>query len=160
MSPWNDFIFNISYNLGNVGIGTQIPTSKVDVIGSVCANGVALSSDVRYKKDIVALTDALEKLMQLQAVRYEFKTEEFPERQLPVEAQIGLIAQEVEAVIPELVTTKADGYKAIDYAKLAPYLIEAIKTAEAELEAKKQRLNQEYQALGKELQELKVLIEE
>lgn len=157
-SPWNTVGNTIHYYNGNIGLGIQNPGTRVDVIGSVCSNGVALSSDVRYKKDIVALSGALSKLMQLQAVRYDFKVVEFPERQFPTAGQIGLIAQEVEKVIPELVLTKADGYKALDYAKLNPYLIEAIKEVKAGMDSEEEMFNKEYESLGKEIEELKALV--
>lgn len=157
VSPWIENGSSISYNEGNIGIGTPNPTVKVDVLGSVCSNGVALSSDVRYKKDIAVLTNALEKIMALQAVRYEFKTEEFSERNFSKEAQIGLIAQEVEAVMPELVLTKADGYKALDYAKIAPYLIEAIKIVKSEIDNDEQKFDKQCLALEQKVEGLKTL---
>ncbi len=53
---------------GNIGIGTTNPGCKLDVAGSVCSNGVALSSDVRFKKDITPLKRALEKVNNLVAL--------------------------------------------------------------------------------------------
>ena len=157
-SPWYESGSSISFTGGYIGLGTQNPNATVDVIGSVCSNGVALSSDVRYKKDIAPLTASLEKLMELVPVRYDFKTAEFPTMQFPTTAQIGFIAQEVETVIPEIVLTKADGYKALDYAKLTPYLIEAIKTVKAEMAAEEQQFANEYQALAQEVEALKALV--
>lgn len=158
-SSWTEEDGVASYTDGKVGIGTQLPNAKVDVIGSVCSNGVALSSDVRYKKDIEVLTNALAKTMALQAVRYEFKTAGFPEKNLPEGAQIGLIAQEVEAVIPELVLTNADGYKALNYAKIVPYLIEAIKTVRTEIAFDDEQFANQYQVLEQRINELKAFLE-
>ncbi len=53
--------------------------------------------------------------------------------------QVGLIAQELEKVYPELVFTDADGYKSVNYAQLTPVLIEAIKEQQAQIEALKQQ---------------------
>ena len=54
--------------------------------------------------------------------------------------QVGVIAQEVEKVLPEAVTTRENGYKAVDYQKLIPLLIEAIKELSAEVEQLKSKL--------------------
>lgn len=51
----------------------------------------------------------------------------------PGQKDIGVIAQEVEAVFPELVTTAADGYKAVNYDKLSAVLLEAIKAQSQEV---------------------------
>ena len=50
-----------------------------------------------------------------------------------------MLAQEVEALYPELVATGADGYKAVNYAQLAPVLIEALKEQQAQIEVLKTR---------------------
>ena len=47
---------------------------------------------------------------------------------------MGLIAQEVESIVPEVVSTNEDGYKSVDYAKLVPLLIESIKAQQKEIE--------------------------
>jgi hypothetical protein len=71
---------------------------------------------------------------------YNYKVEEFPERQFPKDRQIGFIAQEVEAIYPELVITDEQGYKKVDYAKITPVLVEAIKELKAENEALKAKI--------------------
>jgi len=95
--------------------------------GQINANGTIYNSDARYKKNIFTLNNALEKVMQLRGVGYEMRKEEFSDKQFSDGAQVGLIAQEVEKVVPEVVVTNADGYKSVDYAKLVPVLIEALK---------------------------------
>jgi hypothetical protein len=124
---------------GNVGIGTTAPSQKLEVcgnakvVGQIIANssnlsaGVSCSSDIRYKKDITPLTNALNNVMQLRGVNYFWKTKEFPEKQFPDTKQIGFIAQELEKVYPEVVFTDKDGYKSVDYSRLTPILVEAIK---------------------------------
>jgi len=127
------------YASGNVGIGTTTPAQKLEVcgnakvVGQIIANssnlsaGVTCSSDIRYKKDITPLTNALSNVMQLRGVNYFWKTKEFPEKQFPDTKQIGFIAQELEKVYPEVVFTDKDGYKSVDYSRLTPILVEAIK---------------------------------
>lgn len=96
--------------------------------GNIATSGVfTCSSDRRFKKDIRVLQSPLEKVMQLQGVSYTWRTEEFAGRNFPTGTQMGLIAQEVEQIYPELVTTAADGYKSVNYIGLVPVLLEAIK---------------------------------
>lgn len=159
-TPWTQSGGVVSYNDGNVGIGTSAPACKLDVSGDVCSNGVVLSSDARYKKDIVQLALNLDQINALRGVRYHFNTTKFPERNFPEVEQIGLIAQEVEALFPELVTTKPDGYKAVDYAKLTPILLEAIKLLDAELDTKEATFNAQFTDIQKQINSLQVLLQQ
>lgn len=114
-------------NIGNVGIGTTTPSEKLEVVGNIHASGVITSSDERYKKDIKTLDNTLNNLMKIRGVSYLMK-EEFKDKGFGEGLQIGVIAQEVEKVYPELVTTNEDtGYKAVNYSKFTPILIEALK---------------------------------
>jgi hypothetical protein len=105
----------------------------------VRANGVVLSSDRRFKQDIQALPHALDHLLALRGVTYTFRQAEFASRNFPAGRQIGVIAQELERVYPELVSTDAQGYKAVNYAQLTPVLIEAIKELQQQLEEQTRR---------------------
>ncbi|PIY07278.1 MAG: hypothetical protein COZ21_01085, partial [Bacteroidetes bacterium CG_4_10_14_3_um_filter_31_20] len=101
-----------------VGIGTTSPTQKLYVAGNICATGsIGGCSDIRYKKDITPITNALSNVMQLRGVNYFLKTKEFPEKQFTNTRQIGIIAQEIEKIYPEVVLTDKDGYKSVDYSR-------------------------------------------
>ena len=120
---------------GDVGIGTTSPSYKLDVqggdinaSGSVRAAGIALTSDIRYKKDILPLENVLEKILKIRGVSYNWKTDEFPEKQFSDRHQIGVIAQEVERQFPEVVDTNKDGFKSVNYPALVAPLIEAVKS--------------------------------
>jgi hypothetical protein len=138
---------------GNVGIGTTAPSQKLEVcgnakvVGQIIANssnlsaGVSCSSDIRYKKDITPLTNALNNVMQLRGVNYYWKTKEFPEKQFPDTRQIGFIAQELEKVYPEVVFTDKDGYKSVDYSRLTPILVEAIKEQQKIIQKQQEEIN-------------------
>ena len=76
----------------------------------------------------------LDKLEQINGVYYNWKVEEFPEHNFDNTRQIGVIAQELEQVYPELVVTDAKGFKTVDYPKLTAILIEAVKQQQAENE--------------------------
>ena len=117
----------INHNGGNVGIGTTSPSEKLHVAGNINANGTTYTSDERYKKNINTLPSTLQNLQQLRGVSYDWRQDEFPDKNFSDDKQIGVIAQELESVYPELVQTNADGYKSVSYSKLTPILLEAIK---------------------------------
>lgn len=133
----------IAVSNGRVGIGTIQPREKLEVVGNICYTGtIGACSDKRYKKDFASLENSLDKVMQLNGLYYNWKQEQFPEREFTDERQIGVIAQEVEALFPEIVLTGDDGYKSVDYGKLTPILLEAIKEQQAIIEAMKTETNQ------------------
>ena len=116
----------------------------VQVNGTLIMTAVFSPSDERQKKNIVPLKASLDKVMHLQGVSYEWRTEEYSGRGFGKGKEIGLIAQNVEAVIPELVISDSKGYKALAYDKLIPVLVEAIKEQEAVIrEQEKQNIQKE-----------------
>ena len=130
-------------NDGNVGIGNFLftnPSQKLTVSGNVLATGSYITSDKRFKRNIQALPQALENLAKIRGVSYEFANKKFAERGLPQGKTIGLIAQEVEKIYPELVAEDAEGYKSINYDGLIPVLIEALKAQQKQIEAQNQRI--------------------
>lgn len=130
---------------GFVGIGTFAPTCKLHVIGTVCAAGYVTTSDARLKTNIEEIDGAVGTLQSIRGVRFDWA---HPDQAGFSDAhQIGLLAQEVEAVLPELVTTGGDGLKAVDYAKLVPVLVEAIKEQQQTIDS-----------TGRELSELRAAI--
>ncbi|MFH2036248.1 MAG: tail fiber domain-containing protein, partial [Candidatus Zixiibacteriota bacterium] len=111
-----------------VGIGTNSPTQALHVVGNICYTGsIGACSDVAFKKDIVPIDNALSTVDHITGVKYSWRTNEYPERHFGSDRQIGLIAQEVKEVLPEAVTLQSDGYYSIDYSRLTPLLLEAIK---------------------------------
>lgn len=110
------------------------------VFGSIWANGTTYASDERFKKNISPITSPLSKLVQLKGVEYEMKTEEFSQQFFTKGRQMGLLAQNVEQVVPEAVQ-EMNGYKGVDYAKLVPLLIESIKELQQKVVELENRLN-------------------
>jgi hypothetical protein len=112
----------------------------VDRLGNTCVRGIVQSngactpSDFRYKKNINPLNNALSNILKLNGVSYLYRKDEFPDQQFSDKNQIGLIAQDVEALYPEMVFTDEKGYKSVDYAKLTPVLVEAIKEQQSRIE--------------------------
>ncbi len=122
-------------NDGNVGIGTMSPGYKLTVNGTAwCSEGSWSGSDVRWKKQVTPLTGALDKIVKLQGVYYYWRSDEYPDLGFSNAKQIGLIGQDTEKIVPEVVTTDSNGYKGISYEKLVPLLIEAVKEQQREIE--------------------------
>jgi len=93
-------------------------------------------SDLRLKQNIQPIQDALDKVKQIRGVYFEMIRK-------PEVTEVGVIAQEVEAVLPEVVVDNPEGYKSVDYSKITALLIEAIK----ELNAKNEVLEREIEIL-------------
>jgi len=124
-----------------VGIGTTNPGYTLTVNGTAwCTSGTWTGSDLRWKKNISSLNNALERILSLQGVVYEFKTTEYPEMGFESGKQIGLVAQELENIFPELVNTNINGFKAVAYDKLSVVLVEAIKEQQQQIESYKSQL--------------------
>jgi len=98
-------------------------------------------SDKRLKKNIEPILEALSKVLKLNGVQFEWKVDEYKDKDLSSGRQIGLVAQDVEKTIPEVVSEDTEGFKAIDYGRLVPLLIEAVKELKNENEALKQRID-------------------
>jgi len=161
---------------GNVSIGvfTDFPTitDKLQVFGDIrvgttgtngciknfAGTGIAgtCSSDRRLKKNITPFAPMLNKVTALQPVHYFWRSDEFPDRHFGNAQNYGLIAQDVEQVLPELVATDGDGYKAVDYSQLPLLTIQAVKELKTENEARKA----ESDALKQRVAELERLITE
>jgi hypothetical protein len=95
------------------------------------------TSDARLKKYPKNIPNALDKVNQLNGVNFIWRkaNEDIKENVHSFEGRdVGVIAQEVEAVLPEVVTTRETGYKAVKYEKIVPLLIEAIKELKVEID--------------------------
>ena len=135
----NQFIIRAT---GGVGIGTANPTADLHVVGDICYTGtIGACSDVRYKDDIKPLSGGLETVLELDGVNFQWRQDEFPEQKFSGGVQIGFIAQDVMEVVPQIVQEGKDGYYSVDYGRLTPVLVEAIKELQTENDALKSRLD-------------------
>jgi hypothetical protein len=90
------------------------------------------SSDVRFKENVTQIDNSLEKILKIRGVYFDWiEMEKFHGNK---GHDVGVIAQEIEEVLPEIVTTRDSGYKAVKYEKLTPLLIEAIKEQQTQIE--------------------------
>lgn len=134
------------------GTNYQMPGTALYVGGDI----IAFSSDIRIKKDIRQIEHPLEKIKQIRGVRYNHNDFGI-EQGFTKEPQVGVIAQEVEKVLPEVVTLapfdydgvddhgnkrskSGENYKTVKYEKIVPLLIEAIKELSAQVDDLKKRL--------------------
>ena len=117
---------------------------RLDSLGNLWVDGVYSSSDVNLKRDITPIGNALQKISLLNGYHYYWNT---PGKDPGL--QTGVLAQEVEEVMPELVKTDEDGIKSIKYEGLIPYLIEAMNT-----------LKEENEQLRVELEEIKAMLDD
>lgn len=124
-------------NNGVVGIGTSNvdSTYALNVQGSVNASGeVSSSSDIRLKTNIEKITDSLVKVKKLNGYNFSFKDD-------PEKKHIGLIAQEVQELLPEVVFKNLDGYLSVAYGNIVALLIESIKEQQEQLDHLKALIN-------------------
>lgn len=125
-----------------MGIGTLAPSAELHVEGDICYTGtIGACSDGRYKTDVHELTGSLDRVAALRGVNYRWRAGEYPQRNFDENQHIGFIAQEVEEVMPEVVQEHSDGTLSVDYGRLTPLLVEAIKELKQENEKLKHRLD-------------------
>ncbi len=126
---------------GNVGIGTATPGYTLDVSGNLNYSGSLTNvSDKRFKKDIVKIENALSLISQIDGYHYNFRVDEFPNQKFDTKAQIGFIAQELREVLPQLVSQNDSGYYSVNYIKVVPVLVMAMKEQQAIIEAQKKEI--------------------
>ncbi len=113
---------------------------SLDIGKSITAQTCCSSSDKRFKKNITGITNALQLTDSLQGVYYDWRCNEFPERSFSSNRQIGLIAQDVEKVLPMVVNQDNEGYKSISYDKISALLIEAIKEQQTIIKSQDDRI--------------------
>ena len=123
---------------------------NVNGYGTVWCYGTYTGSDRNLKENIDSIPDALNKVLKLQGVTYNYKVERLHPNamagtilpRISPKKQIGLIAQEVELIVPEVVETREDGIKGVAYQNLVGLLIEAIKEQNSKVEDQDQKITQ------------------
>ena len=110
-----------------MGIGVNNASYHLQVAGRIKSDGITESSDRRLKRNIQNIDGGLDIVNALDGVSYHWKKDVLEEKGIEDKKQIGLIAQDVEKVISEVVDTDNEGFKSIQYSHLVPVLIEAIK---------------------------------
>ena len=121
-----------------VGIGTTNPSVKLEVDGEISGSTIRASGDViafnssdeRLKDNIIQIENPLEKMESIGGYEFDWNNNQ----QIYHGHDIGVIAQEIEKVLPEAVKDRGSGYKGVQYDKIIPLLIESIKELKQKVE--------------------------
>jgi hypothetical protein len=114
---------NVQFNSIGVGTTASGTAGEIRATGDITA---FYSSDIRLKENITPISNALEKVKQISGNTYDWK-EGYEEVHSHKGNDVGVIAQEIEEILPQIVTNRDTGFKAVQYEKIIPLLIEAIK---------------------------------
>lgn len=128
------------YNLhvGDTSILTGTTVARFENAGGTCdvtpdvVGAIMCTSDQRRKKNLSEFTDALQQIGAIQVYKYNLTAEQDGD---PV--HVGFLAQELEKITPDLVKTDKDGMKSVSYSGLVPYLVQAIKQQQSQIDGLK-----------------------
>ena len=120
-----------------VGVTPSGTSGRIDASNDIVAYS---SSDIRFKKNTTPISDALFKVQQIQGIEFDWIPSE--EHHGYEGHDVGVIAQEVIKVLPEVVTTRESGYMAVKYERMIPLLIEAIKEQQEQIDELKQQIKE------------------
>jgi hypothetical protein len=124
----------------NLGIGTGSPAYQLDVTGTIRATGDVIAySDRRVKQDIVTLENSVDLVKKLRGVSYKKIGED--------DQKIGVIAQEILEVLPQVVSKDENGMYSVAYGNMAGLFIEAIKEQQQHIETLEERIQKLEQLL-------------
>ena len=120
---------NVQFNSLGVGMAASATAGRIDASNDVVAFS---TSDIRFKENIVPIENALDKISKISGNTYDWKAE-LKDVHGYEGNDVGVIAQEIEAVLPQLVQNRDNGYKAVKYDKLVALLIEGIKEQQTQI---------------------------
>ncbi|RLD51278.1 MAG: hypothetical protein DRJ05_18590 [Bacteroidetes bacterium] len=151
LTDWADLYVNAGGNVllsessGNVGIGTAAPSAKLSVNGTANKPGGGswtVFSDARSKENVENYSKGLDELLQLRPVSFNYK-EEF---EWGTDTYVGLIAQELEKVVPTMVTSKEikgiSDFKEVDPNELLYILINSVKEQQKQIEGQQKQIEE------------------
>ena len=147
---------------GDVGIGTNVPGHKLHVVGDIGLTRLIIgASDLRLKKEIESIQNARSIISALDGKKYHFRNSEFTSLNLPPGNQFGLIAQDVEKVLSDVVydnfisykseNGQSTGMKGINYNAIIPVLINAVKEQD-------QIIIEQDQIIAKQAEQIKAMM--
>ena len=120
---------NVQHASLGIGMAASGTAGRIDASNDVVAFS---TSDIRFKENIVPIENALDKISKISGNTYDWKAENKVEHGYEGN-DVGVIAQEIEAVLPQLVQTRENGFKAVKYDKLVALLIEGIKEQQTQI---------------------------
>ena len=127
--------WRLYYDQGNTCMGINGSTTNSSyglyVTGSTYTTGSYGSSDIRFKENIETIDNGLDKVMKMRGVYFDWNDKHKAEK--GESRQVGVIAQEIKMVLPEVVMHQDNDEYAVDYSKITGVLIEAIKDLKNEI---------------------------
>jgi hypothetical protein len=114
---------NVQFNSLGIGMAASATAGRIDATNDIVAYS---SSDIRFKENITPIENALDKISKISGNTYDWKAD-LKDVHGYEGNDVGVIAQEIEEVLPQLVQNRDNGYKAVKYDKLVALLIEGIK---------------------------------
>ena len=120
---------NVRFNSLGIGMAATGTAGRIDAANDIVAFS---SSDIRFKENIKPIENAIDKIRKISGNTYDWKEENKVEHGYEGN-DVGVIAQEIEAVLPQLVQTRENGFKAVKYDKLVALLIEGIKEQQTQI---------------------------
>jgi hypothetical protein len=120
---------NVQHASLGIGMAASGTSGRIDASGDIVAFS---TSDRNFKENITPIENALEKISKISGNTYDWKAD-MKEFHGFEGNDVGVIAQEIEEVLPQLVTTRETGYKAVKYDKLVALLIEGIKEQQTQI---------------------------
>jgi hypothetical protein len=114
---------------GFVGINTIAPSFPLHVVGDICTTGSFITiSDKTAKTDIVQITNALDKVLSVHGYTFKYKNQPNGQR------YAGVMAQEIQEVLPEVVSNDINGQLNVSYGNIIGLLIESIHDLKKEID--------------------------
>jgi hypothetical protein len=122
---------------GNFAVLASADSGQVGFIRAASDIIAFASSDKRLKDNIKTISNPISKILQISGYTFNWN-----EKQDTYKGQdVGVVAQEIEKVLPEIVEERENGYKAVKYEKIVPLLIEAIKDQQKQIDELKNKLD-------------------
>ena len=131
---WSTVDLSTKLDLTGGTLTGAITGTSATFSGDVSAANFNTTSDATLKTNVETLTGSLDKVKALRGVSFDWKATSVPD--------IGVIAQEVEEVLPELVNINDNGIKSVKYSNIVGVLIEAIKEQQGQIDALKEKLGE------------------
>jgi hypothetical protein len=122
---------DVRFNSLGVGMAASTTAGRIDASGDIVAFS---TSDKNFKENITPIENPIQKIRMISGNTYDWKAD-MKEFHGFEGNDVGVIAQEIEAVLPQLVTTRETGYKAVKYDKLVALLIEGIKAQQNQIDS-------------------------
>ena len=120
---------------GSLAVGNVTASAtfgRIDASNDVVAFS---TSDIHFKENITPIDNALDKITKVNGYEFDWKQDEDLVKYHGFSGHdVGIIAQEIEEILPEVVTTRDSGYKAVKYEKIVPLLIQCIKELKQEID--------------------------